>query len=176
MESNMARNKLAGNFAQIVYSPHGGIEGFLMDSDAGQLQFVVPEEDPELSALLASLERGQALVVDGEPLPPSDLGEGDHPVHAFRKILSVDGAAPPKVRPASGGYSGAIVNFNYARHGAPNGFVLDSGDFVHVRPEGFAKLKLKIGDRVQAEGDAHYLSTGDGWAVEASRVNGKTIG
>lgn len=38
-----------------------------------------------------------------------------------------------------------------------------------------SRLKLKIGDRVEADGDAHLLATGRGWAVEATRVNGKAL-
>ena len=52
--------------------------------------------------------------------------------------------------------------------------MLDSGDFVHVKPDGFSKLKLKV-DRVTAEGDAHFLATGGGWAVEATSVNRKAV-
>ena len=43
------------------------------------------------------------------------------------------------------------------------------------KPDGFAKLKLKVGEKVAADGDAHFLSTGGGWAVEASSVNGKSL-
>jgi len=53
--------------------------------------------------------------------------------------------------------------------------VLNTGDFVHVKPEGFAKLGLKVGDTVAADGDAHFLSTGGGWAVEVTTGNRKAI-
>jgi len=46
---------------------------------------------------------------------------------------------------------------------------------LHVQPEWFAKLGLGIGDRVEVDGDACYLATGDGWAVEAETVNGRPI-
>ena len=32
------------------------------------------------------------------------------------------------------------MRLNYAKHGAANGVVLDNGDFVHTRPDGFAAL------------------------------------
>jgi hypothetical protein len=34
---------------------------------------------------------------------------------------------------------------------------------------------LNIGDTVSADGDAHFLSTGGGWAVEATTVNRKPV-
>ena len=49
--------------------------------------------------------------------------------------------------------------------------MLDNGDFVHTRPQGFARLNLKVGDRVQAEGRVRPLATGEGRVVEAARVN-----
>ena len=54
--------------------------------------------------------------------------------------------------------------------------VLDTGDFIHVKPDGMARLGLKVGDKVEADGDAQMLSTGKGWAVEATKVNGKALG
>ena len=50
-----------------------------------------------------------------------------------------------------------------------------TGDFIHVKPEGFAKLGLKVGDAIAAEGDAHFLATRGGWAVEANKVNRKAV-
>ena len=67
------------------------------------------------------------------------------------------------------------MRVNYARHGAANGVILDTGDFIHTRPEGMAKLKLKVGDPVAADGDAQRLADDSGWAVEASMVNGKPV-
>lgn len=38
-----------------------------------------------------------------------------------------------------------------------------------------SRLKLKVGDVITADGDAHLLATGKGWAVEATHVNGKPV-
>ncbi len=166
---------LAGRFDHIVYSPHGAVEGLLLSTEGGVVQVVLDKEDAKGAALVATLRAGQAIALLADALPPSKKGPGAHAVRAFRKLVSVDGERPPKATPSATGYSGAIVRLNYARHGAPNGYVLDSGDFIHVKPEGFTRLKLKVGDKVVAEGDAHFLSTGGGWAVEATRVNGKSM-
>jgi len=50
-----------------------------------------------------------------------------------------------------------------------------TGDFIHVKPEGFARLGQDVGDTVLADGDAHFLSTGGGWAVEATKVNRRAV-
>ena len=73
-------------------------------------------------------------------------------------------------------YSGTVVRLNFARHGEVNGVVLDSGHFIHTRPDGMAKLQLAVGDRVEAQGDALPLVNGTGMVVEAITVNGQAIG
>ncbi len=171
----MPTHKIAGKFTQTVFSPRGGVEGFLLESNGHALQLVLDKDDEKGAALVATLEVGQQVIATAEDLPPSKKGPGDHPVSAFRKFVSIDGAAPRKVAPEAAGYTGKVVRLNYARHGAPNGYVLDSGHFIHVRPDGFARLKLKVGDHVSADGDAHFLSTGGGWAVEATSVNRRTM-
>jgi len=171
----MPVSKLAGTFVHVVHSPKGGVEGLLLEAEGGAVQFVLAKDDEASAALVASLRPGQAVVVAGEPAPPSSKGTGAHPVRSLDKIISVDGKPPRKPAASAGGYAGRIVRLNYARHGAPNGYVLDTGDFIHVKPEGFAKLGLKVGDAVTAEGDAHFLATGGGWAVEATKVNRKSV-
>ncbi len=171
----MAQTKTAGTFTQIIYSPRGGVEGFLLKVDDEPVQFVVDKHDEALPSVVAALETGQQLIVTGEPTPPSSKGAGAHVVQSLVKLVSIDGAAPKKIKAGSQGYSGTVIRFNYAKHGAPNGYVLDSGDFIHVKPDGFLRLKLQIGDRIKADGDAHFLETGSGWAVEATSVNGKKL-
>jgi len=171
----MNTTKLIGSFVQIVYGPKGNVEGFLIRVDGQLVQVVIDKDSEKSSHLVSSLSVGQALVVATRGMPPSNKGLGEHPVHALQKVVSVDGATPRKVAAQKAGYTGRIVRLNYAKHGAPNGYVLDSGDFIHVKPDGFLKFKLKVGDQVTADGDAHFLSTGGGWAVEATSVNGKRL-
>ncbi len=171
----MAKTPFTGTFLQRLYSPKGSVEGLLLEQDGQTFQFVLAKDDEAAAALVARIEAGQRVTVAGDPLPPSSKGEGAHPVHALARIVSVDGKPPRKPAAEAAGYAGRIVRFNYARHGAPNGFVLDTGDFIHVKPDGFAKLGLKIGDAVSADGDAHFLATGGGWAVEATTVNRKAV-
>ena len=95
---------------------------------------------------------------------------------AFSRLRSVDGKKPAKSRATDDGSCvGRVVRFNYARHGAANGVVLDSGDFVHTKPAGLVALKLKVGSRVRASGDSHPLAHGRGRVVDAMAVNGKRV-
>ncbi len=163
-----------GRFQHLVFSPKGGIEGLLIDTDGIATQFIVDPQDAATVGQLLALRPGQALVVEGCEAGPSPKGEGDHVVYRFERLAAIDGHAPaPHQRDATA--QGTVVRFNYAKHGAANGVVLDNGDFVHTRPQGLEPLGLKIGDTVQAEGAALPLATGSGRVIEARSVNGKRI-
>lgn len=160
-----------GVFQHLVYSPKGAIEGVLIDTDGVPTQFVTDPHDPSIAEQFSGLRAGQTLVVEGTELEPSPKGEPAHTVYAFERLASVDGKAA-RAAPAHADVAGTVVRFNYARHGAPNGVVLDNGDFVHTKPDGFEKLGLKVGDTLKAEGPARSLVTGHGRVVEAHSVNG----
>jgi hypothetical protein len=69
---------------------------------------------------------------------------------------------------------GTVKRVNFARHGAANGVVLDSGDFIHLKPEGMKKVELKVGDHVTAEGIAALMPLGQR-VIEATIVNGVSL-
>ncbi len=165
-----------GRFKHLVYSPGGGIEGVLIDTDGVSTQFVFDRHDDAAPGAFTGLHAGQALVIEGtEDAPsPKDKGEAEHTVYRFERLVSVDGRAPPHAA-AEARIGGTVVRFNYARHGEANGVVLDTGDFVHTRPDGLARLGLKIGDKVSAEGRVQPLTTGEGRVVEAVQVNGTPV-
>lgn len=55
-----------------------------------------------------------------------------HPVFGYVRLVSIDGRKPIKRIAAKGAaFTGIVTRFNYARHGEPNGVVLDNGDFIH---------------------------------------------
>ena len=168
--------KIRGTLMHAVYSPTGGIEGVLVEANGAPLQLVFGHDDEASADAFARIAEGQIVVVEAVPQGESPKGKAAHAVYGFGRLVSVDGRKPakPKVK-RSAAYQGVVMRFNYARHGAANGVVLDSGDFIHTTPDGLAKLKLKVGDAVHADGDAHLLATGLGWAVEASMVNGKPV-
>lgn len=163
-----------GRFQHLLYSPKGGIEGLLIDTEGIATQFVVDPHDCASVALLLSLRRDQALVVEGRETRPSPKGDGEHVVYHFERLAAADGrATQAAARPTQ--VRGKVVRLNFARHGAANGVVLDSGDFVHLRPQGMERLQLKPGDQVLAQGPASPLATDGGWAIEAHRVNGELL-
>jgi len=163
-----------GRFQHLLYSPKGGIEGLLIDTEGIATQFVVDPHDCASVALLLGLRRDQALVVEGRESKPSPKGDGEHVVYHFERLAAVDGrATEAAARPTQ--VRGKVVRLNFARHGAANGVVLDSGDFVHLRPQGMERLQLKPGDQVQAQGAASPLATDSGWVIEAHSVNGESL-
>ena len=165
---------VAGRFQQLVYSPSGAIEGLLIDTDGIPTQFVVDPHDAPTTGLLAVLASGQPLVLEGIEAGPSKKGGSPHTVYTLERLVCVDGR-PPEAAPPHASVSGTVVRLNHARHGAPNGVLLDSGDFVHTRPDGFETLGLKVGDTLEAEGPARPLATGGGRVIEAHRANGHAL-
>lgn len=163
-----------GRFQHLIYSPKGRIEGVLIDTDGVPTQFVFERHDEDAAAAFAGLKSGQALVLEGIEEGSSPKGDAEHTVYRFERLASVDGKAPRQVDTA-GSIDGKVVRFNYARHGEANGVVLDTGDFVHTKPDGLARLALKVGDKVRAEGRTQPLATGNGRVVEAVRVNGQAV-
>ena len=164
-----------GKFQHLIYSPKGAVEGFLIDTDGVPTQFVTDPQDPSTLSLFGKMKAGQQVTVEGTEPPPSPKGEPEHSIYRFERLAAVDGkGVKPPQPPAE--VSGKVVRFNYAKHGAINGFVLDNGDFVHTKPDGFDGLDLKVGDKVTAEGAMHPLVTGEGRVVEAITVNGKPVG
>lgn len=164
-----------GRFQHLIYSPKGAVEGFLIDTDGVPTQFVTDPHDPSTLAQLGSLEAGQSLTVEGTEPPPSPKGDAAHSLYRFERLAAVDGKETKPAHP-HGEVAGTVVRFNYAKHGAPNGVVLDTGDFIHTRPDGMEKLGLKVGDKVKAEGASQRLATGKGRVIEAVSVNGEPVG
>jgi hypothetical protein len=63
-----------------------------------------------------------------------------------------------------------VSAIHFAKHGEPNGVMLESGEFVHTRPHGMKKLKLKIGSKVVALGQVRMTVLGTP-LLEAEEVN-----
>lgn len=147
--------ELKGKVLQTLYSPRGGTEGFLLDVDGVTVQFVCAEDD----LACASLEPGAPLVAHGTVRPDTGKGPAAHEVY--------DLVALPRAKPAAQAVAGKVVRFNYAKHGEPNGVVLDSGHFVHTKPDGLKRLAWKVGQRVEVAGrPTQPLSDRRGLVVE----------
>lgn len=174
---NRSLTTIEGQFLHTIYSPHGSVEGVLVEAQDRPIQFVFAHEDDASPAAFHGLGAKQAVVVEGVLQEPSPKGDAEHPVYEFSKLVSIDGHPPRDRGSATDGpaYKGTVVRFNYARHGERNGVILDTGDFIHSKPDGMAILKLRVGDSVEADGDAHRLVDDSGWAVDATVVNGKAL-
>ena len=165
-----------GVFQNVIYSPKGEIEGVLLHVEGAPLHVAIDKHLVDAAAAFDGLTHGLSVKLEATPRALSSKGEPEHPVYNFGRVLKIDGSAPAKQKIKTGpAYQGTVVRFNYALHGEANGVVLDSGDFIHTRPDGFKKLGLQIGSKVQADGNAHRTVDNSGWAVEATTVNGKAI-
>jgi hypothetical protein len=165
-----------GKFQYVIFSPKGSVEGVLLEVEREPTQIVFDRHDEASSLDFETLKKGQNLVVRAKRQSPSLKGQSQHPVFGYVRLVSIDGRKPVKRKAAKGAaFAGVVTRFNYARHGEPNGFVLDNGDFIHTKPRGLAGLKLEVGDKVSADGEVRPLKGGGGRVVEAVRVNGKRV-
>lgn len=147
-------------------SPKGFCEGVLLKSGATRIQVNLSKEDsPRWDGLLAV---GDSLSTEVEPEDPH--GHPAHKVFRSVKLMTLNGKA------FAGGneFSGRVERLNYARHGEVNGAILDSGDFLHLKPEGARLLRVKTGMKVQGHGD-RLLIPGGKSVIEAEEVNGLKI-
>lgn len=103
-------------------------------------------------------------MLDGTEGPSSGKGDAVHTVHDPARLVSVDGKLAEQ-SPEDNEVAGTVVRFNYTKHGALNGVVLDSGDFVHTRPHGFEAMKLEVGQLVHVEGPVRPMQCGLGRVI-----------
>lgn len=114
-------------------SPRGHIEGALVETARGTVQINFPKH--AAAALAETMHVGADVDVAGELVETED---GTHPVY-----LAAD--TPAEV-------SGTITRLNYAPHGQVNGYHLEDGTFLHVKPQAAKKHRLHVGDEVVATG------------------------
>jgi hypothetical protein len=113
-------------------SPKGHVEGALIETAQGIAQLNFPKHAAD--DFVRSVEVGSAIDL---PVEITDE-DGDHPVY--------------RGSDATVAVAGAVIRLNYALHGEVNGYHLEDGTFVHVKPEGAKRYKIRIGDRITAEG------------------------
>jgi len=169
---------LEGRFQHLLHSPRGEVEGVMIDVDGIPVQFVFDKHahDPGTRAFQA-LTAGQKVEAEGTLMAPPSKGEAPHEVFAFEQLVSIDGT-PFKPDLAEREVRGRVARIHHARHGEPNGVVLDTGDFIHTRPDGYAQwgAGLKVGVEVTAAGPARPLQGGvAGHVIEARTVNGQPL-
>jgi hypothetical protein len=126
---------LGGKVVAFNISPKGHIEGALVGIPSGTVQLNFPKHSAE--TLARSMRVGSTIDVDAE----IESDEGDHAVY--------------RAKDSEVETDGNIVRLNYALQGEVNGYHLDDGTFVHVKPEGAQKYELRVGERVRVSGARH---------------------
>ena len=162
--------KKTGPIESLNVSPKGFYEGFLLRAGKKVVQINLPKHDLAMSQ--KGLEVGKQITVELEPEKPH--GEPSHAVFRLLSLAGTNGDSTVVDHHAIIRFSGHIERLNYALHGAVNGGILDSGDFLHVKPEGARALKLNPGMEVEGRGRKKPMVDGHS-VIEAEMVNGVEI-
>ncbi len=166
--------KFRGLLQDFNYGPKGGIEGFMLHSE-GQTVQVNVSDDVGFAVVRGIGQHVEATVV---PDPSTaKRNHGEHPVYSLVALTGTDGKTlifSGTAESETVTAQGVVKRFNYDRHGAANAVVLDSGDFIRMKPQGMKCAGLKVGDQVTAEGSASLMPLGQ-QVIEAKTVNGVAV-
>jgi hypothetical protein len=170
MPHNVKSESLSGHLQQLLFSPKGDIEGLLLKVGSNPIQVSMEPAGADAKALNNAV--GKPIQVRASPDHSPKAKDGAHPVYQLESITTLAGkafksSAPPPI-------SGAVAHIHYAKHGEPNGVILESGEFIHTRPHGMKKLKLQVGSKVVAHGEARLTILGTA-LIEAHEVNRVTL-
>jgi hypothetical protein len=147
-----------GNVQAFNVSPKGNYEGLLLQTEDELIQINFPQEFAAAMTDLAANGADVQLEVEAQEL-------GGHACHPVYRLLSVTNAKE---------FAGKATRLNYALHGEVNGAILESGDFLHVKPHGATALKLRVGMNVKGSGSTKPMHGGHR-VIEADEVNGIRI-
>lgn len=139
--------KIEGRIENINISPRGDLESLLVAGADGTVQV---NFDKKSTSTPAQWPIGKRVRLSG--------------------ILEEEAFAHPVYKLAEAGtdVEDEVVRLNYARHGEVNGYILANGIFVHVKPDGAKRHRVKVGDRIRASGERREGSAAD--VLEASEV------
>lgn len=171
-----------GTVKTLNFGPKGEVDALMIEFDGLVVQAnIAPEMADHALALV-----DQAIMIHVKPEPKvADHPRGEHPVFQLTAFTDADGKAmifavqphePSQPRPTEPSeVSGVVERFNYAKHGEANGVVLDSGDFVHLKPGGMKQFSLKRGEPITAKGRGREKASG-GRALDPETINGVAVG
>jgi hypothetical protein len=170
MHHNDKSEILSGRLEQLLFSPKGGIEGLLLKVDAKSIQVSMKPGSADANALNEAVGKPIEVRACADHSPKTK--DGAHPVYRLDSITKLAGRAfrSNGVRPIEG----VVSHIHYAKHGEPNGVILESGEFIHTRPPGMKKLNLHVGSKVSAHGEARTTVLGTS-SIEADEVNRVTL-
>jgi hypothetical protein len=160
------RTTLEGVVEYLNFSPKGSYEALLLKTGKQRVQINFPPElSEQFGKTVKSGDRVTAEVEDYE-----DDRTGQHPVYW---LLSLTGQKGLQIGKASGSLiKGKVDRINFAKHGEPNGALLDSGHFVHLKPGGARSVDLKVGQILEVQGRSKPAAHSPYQIVEADVVNG----
>jgi hypothetical protein len=162
---------LSGQLERLLFSPKGGIEGLLVMVGSKLIQVSMDPGSADAAVLAKAV--GKAIELKGSADDSPKTKEGEHPVYKLEVITKLAGKAAKldgDVKPVSG----VVARIHYAKHGEPNGVILESGEFIHTRPPAMKKLKLKVGSKVVVHGELRMTVLGTP-LIEAHEVNGRAF-
>jgi hypothetical protein len=166
--------KFQGILEEFNFGAKGGIEGFLLHVDGQTVQVNVTADVG--FAVVRGI--GQQVEATVEPEMSSAKHPKDgHPVYRLVNLNAADGKT--LIHSGAGNadivtVQGTVKRINYARDGAPNGVILETGEFIYLKPEGMKRIELKQGDQVTVEGTAALMPLGQ-QVIEPKAVNGKAV-
>ena len=157
--------KKTGTLQSWNVSPKGAFEGFLLKSAKNLIQINLPKE--QFQSLAGKWKLGSRISVKVEAEDARGV-----PAHRVFRLLDAPGNGHKETGRT---FSGRIERLNYARHGEVNGGILESGDFLHLKPEGARAIGIEVGMDVKAHGKTKPMAGGN-VVIEAEEVNGVAIG
>jgi hypothetical protein len=161
--------KKTGTVQSMNVSPKGFYEGFLLKSGNSVIQINLPKE--HLQRFSDGWPSNTRISVEVEADEP--WGAPAHKV--FRLIRVTDNGRRKADHQLSRTFTGRIERLNYALHGEVNGGILESGDFLHLKPEGEKAIGLAVGMSIEARGKTKPMPGGR-FVIEADEVNGTVVG
>ena len=160
--------KKTGTIEALNISPKGFYEGFLLRTGKKLIQMNLPKDERGTSP--KHLKVGESITIEAEREEPH--GKPAHEV--FRMSHKSDEHSRKRDAQKTRDFSAVVLALNYALHGEINGGILDSGDFLHLKPAGARELKLKVGMHVEGQCSTKPM-VGGHLVIEASQVNGVEI-
>ncbi|HSU32635.1 MAG TPA: hypothetical protein VLJ11_15485 [Bryobacteraceae bacterium] len=160
------RTTIEGVVEYLNFSPKGSYEALLLKAGKQRVQINFP---PEFSEQLGNgVKNGDRVTAEVEDY--DDARKGQHPVYW---LLSLAGQKGLHIGSASGSLiKGKVDRINFAKHGEPNGALLDSGYFVHLKPGGARAVDLKVGQVLEVQGRTKPAAHSPYQVIEADVVNG----
>src|ERR1700685_312266 len=122
-------------------SPKGFYEGFLLKSGKNVVQVNLPKE--HLHSFADGWASDGEISVEVEAEEP--WGAPAHKVFRLVRVMDTGRRKTGEEHHPPRNISGRIERLNYALHGEVNGGILESRDFLHLKPEGAQAIGLALG-------------------------------